>query len=196
MLFRFVVVCTYQPDTLTVRASFAVPGRGGAAVVPSEWAETGRSARERQFRLVDKSALVLKENDPDSASSLGNEDSMITNGNDKDTTGSMSEISSEPINYSERESKMLDYNMIIDDRELKKNFKDVNYARLVGDNHSIDEQYSNYKNSHPQTDSSGLVIGVSLSIIMCGAFVYVMQREFKKKKDLRILQSMNNVNQA
>lgn len=63
---RFVVVCSYQPDTLTVRASFSVPGK--AAVQPS-WDDDqvdgssahGRSGRQRKFRMVGKEALVLKE---------------------------------------------------------------------------------------------------------------------------------------
>lgn len=66
---RFVVVCSYQPDTLTVRASFSVPGK--AAVQPhwdDEDGSTGgssasneRSGRQRKFRMVGKDALVLKE---------------------------------------------------------------------------------------------------------------------------------------
>lgn len=59
-LLRFVVVCTYQPDTLTIRASFSVPGRGAAAV-SSDWEESDRSGRQRKFRMVGKSSLVLKE---------------------------------------------------------------------------------------------------------------------------------------
>uniref|UniRef100_A0A1B0GIW5 Putative conserved plasma membrane protein n=1 Tax=Lutzomyia longipalpis TaxID=7200 RepID=A0A1B0GIW5_LUTLO len=64
---RFVVVCTYQPETLTVRASFAVPGRGGATVMSPEWhQESARSGRERNFKMVHKNELITKENDPDS----------------------------------------------------------------------------------------------------------------------------------
>lgn len=53
-------MCTYQPDTLTIRASFSVPGRGAAAVSP-DWEESDRSGRQRKFRMVGKSSLVLKE---------------------------------------------------------------------------------------------------------------------------------------
>lgn len=60
MHFRFLVVCTYQPDTLTVRASFSVPGKGDVAPIQPNW-ETDRSARDRKFRMVDKTALVLKQ---------------------------------------------------------------------------------------------------------------------------------------
>lgn len=62
---RFLVICTYQPDTLTVRASFAVPGKGGASPLPADWDVTGRNGRGRQFRMVGKNSLVLKENDSD-----------------------------------------------------------------------------------------------------------------------------------
>ena len=64
---RFVVVCTFQPDTLTVRARLALPGKGNAAAVetPDFWPANGRNARERQFRMVDKTSLVTRLNDPD-----------------------------------------------------------------------------------------------------------------------------------
>lgn len=55
------MVCSYQPDTLTVRASFSVPGKGGVAAVQPE--SNDRSARHRKFRLVDKSSLVLRSGD-------------------------------------------------------------------------------------------------------------------------------------
>lgn len=62
---RFMVVCTFQPDTLTVRAKLALPGRGSSSRMSSEWwaadSTNGRSARERQFRMVNKTALVLKD---------------------------------------------------------------------------------------------------------------------------------------
>lgn len=59
---RFLVVCTFQPDTLTVRARLALPSKGGASVMEEDlWPERERGARDRQFKMVDKSALVLKE---------------------------------------------------------------------------------------------------------------------------------------
>lgn len=61
---RFMVVCTFQPNTLTVRARLVLPGRGGAQQASSTqdwWTDNGRSARERQFKMVNKTALVLKE---------------------------------------------------------------------------------------------------------------------------------------
>jgi hypothetical protein len=63
---RFLVVCTFQPDTLTVRARLALPSKNGDAVPDDEqvWpADRERSSRNRQlhFKMVDKSALILKE---------------------------------------------------------------------------------------------------------------------------------------
>lgn len=60
---RFMVICTFQPDTLTVRAKLALPNRGGMGRIDPEWwsEASGRNARERQFKMVNKTALVLKE---------------------------------------------------------------------------------------------------------------------------------------
>lgn len=62
---RFLVVCSYQPDTLTVRASFSVPGKASAiaadALSDGDAAASDRSGRQRKFRMVGKDALVLKE---------------------------------------------------------------------------------------------------------------------------------------
>ncbi|XP_075153627.1 uncharacterized protein LOC142227144 [Haematobia irritans] len=65
---RFVVVCSYQSGMQTVRASFSVPGRGGAAALSQHESieEEERMGRGlKPFRFVDKSELILKENDPD-----------------------------------------------------------------------------------------------------------------------------------
>lgn len=56
---KFIVICTYQPDTLTVRARLALPSKSGAIVMEEE--RDHRNARERQFKMVNRSALVLKE---------------------------------------------------------------------------------------------------------------------------------------
>lgn len=59
---RFLVVCTFQPDTLTVRARLALPNKGDASILQDDmWPDRERGARERNFRMVDKSALILKE---------------------------------------------------------------------------------------------------------------------------------------
>ncbi|KAL7041067.1 hypothetical protein ACKWTF_000613 [Chironomus riparius] len=58
---RFLVVCTFQPDTLTVRARLALPGKGDVVVEEDSWSDRERTSRNRQFKMVDKSALILKE---------------------------------------------------------------------------------------------------------------------------------------
>ncbi|KAG5675589.1 hypothetical protein PVAND_005482 [Polypedilum vanderplanki] len=63
---KFLVVCTFQPDTLTVRAKLALPSKNGEVIPDDEeqqmWSpDRERSSRNRQFKMVDKSALILKE---------------------------------------------------------------------------------------------------------------------------------------
>lgn len=60
---KFMVVCTFQPDTLTVRARLALPKKGEANVIEDDdfWIDRGRSARHQKWQMVDKSALILKE---------------------------------------------------------------------------------------------------------------------------------------
>lgn len=52
-------MCSYQPDTLTVRASFSVPSKTGV-FPPKEDNATDRESRRRSFRMVGKEALLLK----------------------------------------------------------------------------------------------------------------------------------------
>jgi large-conductance mechanosensitive channel len=63
---RFLVVCTFQPDTLTVRARLALPGKGDVVPEGESWSERERESRNRQFKMVDKSALILKESSENS----------------------------------------------------------------------------------------------------------------------------------
>lgn len=51
-------MCSYQPDTLTVRASFSVPSKSGLS--PPQENATDRESRRRSFRMVGKEALLLK----------------------------------------------------------------------------------------------------------------------------------------
>lgn len=78
---RFVVVCSYQSGLQTVRASFSVPGRGGASAVHSD--HDGREEEERMgrglkpMRYVDKSALILKESEA-TEDNVASEETMAT----------------------------------------------------------------------------------------------------------------------
>ncbi len=51
-------MCSYQPDTLTVRASFSVPSKSGLS--PAQDNLGDRESRKRNFRMVGKEALLLK----------------------------------------------------------------------------------------------------------------------------------------
>lgn len=141
-LCRFLVVCTYQPDTLTVRASFSVPGRGGvvgsgSAVSPSDW-DTDRNARNRKFKMVGKSALVLKEDYSD--------DFPSEEQSDKDTGRSdllqVDEyVSGVKVNGTIKGSKQLADNLVISETDGRTNFRDAKYARLVNEKQNINENY-------------------------------------------------------
>lgn len=69
---RFVVVCSYQSGIQTVRASFTVPGKNGVAAAVEQndpfQPDDERLGRElRQMRYVNKTELVLKESESESA---------------------------------------------------------------------------------------------------------------------------------
>lgn len=49
-------MCSYQPDTLTVRTSFSIPSR---STLQSPKNTTDRESRKRTFRIVGKEALLL-----------------------------------------------------------------------------------------------------------------------------------------
>uniref|UniRef100_A0A1B0A498 ZP domain-containing protein n=1 Tax=Glossina pallidipes TaxID=7398 RepID=A0A1B0A498_GLOPL len=71
---RFVVVCSYQSGMQTVRASFSVPGKGGVAAVEHSNDDEDRKGRLLQPpKFVDKSELVLKENNDEDLSSVTTE---------------------------------------------------------------------------------------------------------------------------
>lgn len=158
---RFLVICSYQAEMLTVRASFLVPGKGGAAAAAvetsPEWqkiAQPSRNARERQFKLVGRNALVLKENDPEQE--------------EKDTGLALLEAEGSQFKYPPVE------NSIVDDR--------ANYLRLIHDDRPS-SSHSNGGEFHRESDRlTGVLIAVSLSVIMIGAVVYLLKRENKKQR--------------
>lgn len=51
-------MCSYQPDTLTVRASFSVPSKSGLSSMSDNG--TDRESRTRHFKMVGKEALLLQ----------------------------------------------------------------------------------------------------------------------------------------
>lgn len=58
-------MCSYQPNTLTVRTSFSVPSK---TLLPSpKHNNTDRGSRKISLRMVGKEALLLKEESPQSS---------------------------------------------------------------------------------------------------------------------------------
>lgn len=110
-ILRFVVVCSYQPDTLTVRASFAVPGQGSAAAMEPDWTQSDRSGRQRKFRMVGKDSLVVR----DSA------EAVLSDVKEKPVGGDTSSLSQRQAR------KRLDR---VDDADIGENLIDNEPARL------------------------------------------------------------------
>uniref|UniRef100_A0A1S4GWI0 Uncharacterized protein n=1 Tax=Anopheles gambiae TaxID=7165 RepID=A0A1S4GWI0_ANOGA len=238
---RFVVVCTFQPDTLTVRARLALPGKGGAAPVPSSewWPAQGRNARVRQFNMVDKSGLVLK-----GAGTTGSEDER----NDvaeqlEEDSGVPAEVRELPAVEADSQKKASsDEEQLLNDvKSSPSNSRGTksagNYARLLNEQQQdegtglVDEldEYgqelaenetageeaadeervvgvvgsrtrvpsSQRRSSGGSSDSSGgpfdatgLLISACLAVILIGALVYLLQREFKKQRMIHQHQQM------
>lgn len=93
---RFVVVCSYQSGLQTVRASFSVPGRGGASAVQHDhYEEEERMGRGlKPMNYVDKSALVLRETETT--------DNNVTS---KETDAMVEEMDDPTINYNNSDAK-------------------------------------------------------------------------------------------
>lgn len=181
---RFLVVCSYQSEMLTVRASFLVPGKGGVETSP-EWqriAQPSRNARERQFKLVGRNALVLKDNDPEREV--------------EEDTG-LALLESEGSQY-QFPANGVDAENLIGAVDQENHKSHANYLRLI---HSDDESFAspNSHSSHRQPNHresdrlSGVLIAVSLSVIMVGSVVYLLMRESKKQ---RIAQSQRIIRVA
>uniref|UniRef100_A0A182SJ25 ZP domain-containing protein n=1 Tax=Anopheles maculatus TaxID=74869 RepID=A0A182SJ25_9DIPT len=234
---RFVVVCTFQPDTLTVRARLALPGKGGAAPVPTSewWPANGRNARVRQFNMVDKSSLVLKGTEDDVQAPQHN-DVEQTQPQDEDT-GVPAEVRELPAVEADSQKKATSSSSSSVEKSDDKSSKSAsNYARLLNEQRTepdegaglIDEldEYgqdlsaendalgamggtdgaagrrvaiganSQRRSSSGSAtvggafDATGLLISACLAVILIGALVYLLQREFKKQRMIHQHQQM------
>lgn len=70
---KFIVKCTFQPDTRTVRARLALPSKKGEAdvVADDDYAfDKARNARNQKWFMVDKSALIRKEEYDDAVNTI------------------------------------------------------------------------------------------------------------------------------
>ncbi|CRL01254.1 CLUMA_CG014424, isoform A, partial [Clunio marinus] len=140
---RFLVICNFQPDTLTVRARLALPSKGSSkALDDDEWPQRDRGARERQFKMVDKSFLVLKESNEQSIeNAIGNIESLTENIS-LETTEKVTNSSTITGNKSEP-------------------FKNVRYSR----HSSLKDEETN--EVFLQIDSLiGITIGVALTVLL------------------------------
>lgn len=138
------MVCTYQPDTLTVRASFSVPGRGGvvgagSAVSPGEW-DSDRNARNRKFKMVGKSALVLKEDYTDDFPSDEHADKDVGR-SDLTELDETNENSKGKANGTTKNGKKMADNLVSSEQEARTSFRNAKYARLVNEKQYINESY-------------------------------------------------------
>lgn len=182
---RFLVVCSYQHDMLTVRASFMVPGKGGAQADTSpEWQKIGQSrgARERQFKLVGRNALVLK--------GEGGGDEV----EEKDTGVSLLEGEGSEYKYPVVDNSIAEVNR-------------ANYLRLVNEEEGEDEggnfghfdgdeSYHGRRQSRGGDRLTGILIAVSLSVIMIGSVAFLLLRESKKQRIAHARQRVERVSRA
>uniref|UniRef100_A0A182QXM5 ZP domain-containing protein n=1 Tax=Anopheles farauti TaxID=69004 RepID=A0A182QXM5_9DIPT len=227
---RFVVVCTFQPDTLTVRARLALPGKGGAAPIPtSEWWPTnGRNARVRQFNMVDKSGLVLKGSEDDRGqpedrrNDVEGEDTgvpaevrelpSVEADNQKSTSEEEptdEELAAAKLRPSQQEETSTQstkhYARLLPEQEQNENVgliddldeigQDLSQSESVGamvgsKTASSQRRSSGGSSSGGAFDMTGLLISVCLTVILIGALVYLLQREFKKQRMVHQHQQM------
>ncbi|XP_055593776.1 uncharacterized protein LOC129744976 [Uranotaenia lowii] len=212
---RFVVVCTFQPDTLTVRARLALPGKGkgGAAPVPmSEWWPTGasgRNGRVRQFKMVDKTSLVLKGSDEEEVEDIlpatvkEVEKSQFEAGlPEEDGKDEVVQGSSEKAVLSSKENEVAESKTVRKRTDKGEALRDAKFARLFESKLApgvekdsgvselttgigAEEQFSARSiegGSDRSMDLPSLFISASLAVIMIGAFIYVLQKEYKKQR--------------
>lgn len=163
---RFLVVCTFQPDTLTVRARLALPSKGGASVVEDDlWPERERGARERQFKMVDKSALILKES--------GEQSMENAIGDIENLTEKIMSLEKTPITT----------NTILNKKKKKSEpLKNARFSRYSTDYQSSSDFF--------RFDSLiGITIGVALAVLFICIFLYMFKKDRKNSEHLEKLQT-------
>ncbi|KAG4074880.1 hypothetical protein HA402_009305 [Bradysia odoriphaga] len=151
---RFVVMCSYQPDTLTVRTSFSVPSKTDLTLPIDN--TTDRESRKRSFRMVGKEALLLKTESPNDTKLNNLPNEQIPGG--LGFNGDVFEV-----------RKQNEVNGI-------ENIQPINatYDRLI------------YEAQLPQSEKSAavpiLIVLLTISLIMIGAFVFLVGRKLYKRR--------------
>lgn len=161
---RFLVVCNFPSDTLTVRARLALPGKGGASAVSDDnWPERERGARERQFKMVDRSALILKESNEQSMdSAIGD----IENLTEKILVQEKAPISANTI----------------DKRKTAEPLKNARFSRYSTD-------YQGSKSFIGFDSMVGLTIGIAVTAIILFLALYVFKKDRNDQEHLEHLQT-------
>lgn len=159
---RFLVVCTFQPDTLTVRARLALPSKGGASVIDDDsWTDRDRGARERQFKMVDKSALILKES---GEQSMENAVGDIENLTEKILAHEKSKIASNTISRQVEPLRNARYSRFSSDFERSSEF--LRFDSIVG-----------------------ITVGGALIVLLIFIFFHVFKKERNNSEHLEKLQT-------
>lgn len=149
---RFLVVCTFQPDTLTVRARLALPGKGDV-VVDDNWNDRERSSRNRQFKMVDKSALILKES---TEHSMENAIGDVENLTEKILAQEKLPAAVSPETFSKQK---------ID------SFKSARFSRYSSDIHQKSSLFL-------KIDAfTGIIIGIALIVLVVFLILYIFRRD-------------------
>jgi hypothetical protein len=160
---RFLVVCTFQPDTLTVRARLALPSKGGVSVMDEDsWPQQERGARGRQFKMVDKSALVLKES---SEQSMENSIGDIDNMTEKMLSHEKLQITGNTIGKKKRADPL----------------KNARFLRYSSD-------YISPSSAPLRFDSIiGITVGIALTVLLIFIFFYIFRKDRKNTDHLERL---------
>lgn len=161
---RFLVVCTFQPDTLTVRARLALPSKGGASQVDDDsWSERDRGARGWQFKMVDKSSLILKESEEQSVENAVGD---IENLTEKILAREKSEIASNTISRKRHVEPL----------------KNARYSRFSSDFERSTEFL--------RVDSIiGITVGVALTVLLIFIFFYAFKKNRNNSEHIERLQT-------
>lgn len=159
----------------------------GSAFSPQDW-DNDRSARNRKFKMVGKSALVLKEDYSDSDNFPTDKDNDIFTQNLKEENSV--KIADDQIaiatnttnaNGKFRNDRKLIDNLVKSKFEELATFNEAKYARLINDKqlHSADDRVRNDSYATVDDNSAGIIIGLSLLVIVVGSVSYVIKRERK-----------------
>lgn len=175
-------MCSYQPDTLTVRASFSVPSKSDATL-PKDNA-TERESRRRSFRMVGKEALLLKKESQFENLSEEQPDGNIPNG--VGFNGESSEVRKQRgFSGSEniKQANNATFDRLVYDTQLptsnESNFYTSTLTLIMSDSLLLFDFNFSFAESGT---SSILIVLLTLSLILIAAFVFLVGRKVYKRR--------------